>query len=185
MPMIKHYTKFGNGLVIASHILLGICLLIHAEKHSRFWRKPTMHPQHPLLCQNANKINWNLWYLIYIATLNFANCMIQLSGKRLLNAKVWLEMVLNITTSLFIKPTNTLHWRHNEPDGVSNHQPRDCLFNCLFSCRSKKTSKLSVTGLCAENSPGTGEFSAQMASNAENGSIWWRHHDMCQSVLFY
>ena len=26
------------------------------------------------------------------------------------------------------------------------------------------------------NSPMTGEFSAQRASNAENGSIWWRHH---------
>ena len=25
-------------------------------------------------------------------------------------------------------------------------------------------------------SPGTGEFPAQMASNAENISIWWRHH---------
>ena len=34
-------------------------------------------------------------------------------------------------------------------------------------CRSKKTSKLLVTGLCAENSPGTGEFPAQKASNAE------------------
>ena len=29
--------------------------------------------------------------------------------------------------------------------------------------------------LCG-NSPGTGEFPAQMASNAENVSIWWRHH---------
>ena len=26
------------------------------------------------------------------------------------------------------------------------------------------------------NSPGTGEFPAQMDSNAENVSIWWRHH---------
>ena len=69
-----------------------------------------------------------------------------------------------------------LHWRHNEPDGVLNHQPRDCLLNCLFRFRSKKTSKLRVTGLCAENSPGTGEFSAQRASYAENVSIWWRHH---------
>ena len=42
---------------------------------------------------------------------------------------------------------------------------------------SKKTSKLRVTGLCAENSPVTGEFPAQMASNAENVSIWWRHHE--------
>ena len=43
--------------------------------------------------------------------------------------------------------------------------------------KSKKTSKLRVTGLCAGNSPGTGEFPAQMASYAENVSIWWRHHD--------
>ena len=35
----------------------------------------------------------------------------------------------------------TLQWRHNERDGVSNHQPHDCLLNYLFSCRSKKTSK--------------------------------------------
>ena len=28
----------------------------------------------------------------------------------------------------------------------------------------------------AGNSPVTGEFPAQMASNAENVSIWWRHH---------
>ena len=39
-----------------------------------------------------------------------------------------------------------------------------------------KTSKLLVTGLCGGNSPGSGEFPAQRASNAENASIWWRHH---------
>ena len=38
--------------------------------------------------------------------------------------------------------------------------------------RSKKTSTLRVTGLCAGNSPVTGEFPAQRASNAENVSIW-------------
>ena len=70
-----------------------------------------------------------------------------------------------------------LQWRHNGRDSVSNHQPHDCLLNRLFKRRSKKTSKLRVTGLCAGNSPGTGEFPAQMASNAENVSIWWRHHD--------
>ena len=42
--------------------------------------------------------------------------------------------------------------------------------------RSKKTSKPRVTGLCAGNSPVTGEFSAQMASNTENFSIGWRHY---------
>ena len=60
--------------------------------------------------------------------------------------------------------------------GVSNHQPHDCLLNRLFRRRSKKTSKLCATGLCAWNSPGSGEFPAQMASHAENVSIWWRHH---------
>ena len=69
-----------------------------------------------------------------------------------------------------------LQWCHNGRDGVSNHQPHSCLLNRLFRRRSKKTSKLRVTGLCAGNSPVTGEFPAQMASNAENVSIWWRHH---------
>ena len=71
----------------------------------------------------------------------------------------------------------TLHLRHNGHDSVSNHQPHHCLINRLFGCRSKKTSKLRVTGLCAGNSPGTAEFLAQMASNAANVSIWWRHHE--------
>ena len=48
--------------------------------------------------------------------------------------------------------------------------------NRLFDT-DKKTPKLRVTGLCAGNSPEAGEFPAQMASNAENVSIWWRHHD--------
>ena len=72
---------------------------------------------------------------------------------------------------------HTLWWRHNERDSVSNHQPHDCSLNRLFRRRSKKTSKLRVTGLCVGNSPGTGEFPAQMASIAEKVSIWWRHHE--------
>ena len=69
-----------------------------------------------------------------------------------------------------------LRWRHNGRDSVSNHQPHHCLFNRLFRRRSKRTSKLRVTSLCVGNSPGTGEFPSLMASNAENVSIWWRHH---------
>ena len=81
-----------------------------------------------------------------------------------------------------LKRGSALQWRHNNHDGVSNHQPHGCLLNRLFRRRSKKTSKLRVTGLCAGNSPGTGEFTAQMASYAESVSIWWRHHGMC--VIF-
>ena len=69
-------------------------------------------------------------------------------------------------------------WRHNERDGVSNHQPHGCLLNCLFSRRSKKISKLRTTGLCVWNSPVTGELPTQRSNNAENGFIWWRHHAM-------
>ena len=43
--------------------------------------------------------------------------------------------------------------------------------------RPKKTSKLRVTGIWEANSPVTGEFPAQWVSNAENVSIWWRHHE--------
>ena len=50
------------------------------------------------------------------------------------------------------------------------------LLNRLFRRRSKKTSKLRVIGIHAWNSPVTGEFPAQRDSNAENVSIWWRHH---------
>ena len=62
---------------------------------------------------------------------------------------------------------SSLRWRHNGHDCVSNHQPHHCLLKRLFGCRSNKTSTLRVTGLCAGNSPDTGEFPAQMASNAE------------------
>ena len=33
-----------------------------------------------------------------------------------------------------------------------------------------------ATGLCAGNSPVTGEFPTQMSSNAEHVSIWWCYH---------
>ena len=62
-------------------------------------------------------------------------------------------------------------------DGISNHQPYHCLLNRFFRRKSKKTSKLRDTGLCAGNSQMTGEFPAQMTSNAETVFSWWRHHD--------
>ena len=55
---------------------------------------------------------------------------------------------------------------------LSNHQPHDCLLKRLFRLRSKKTPKLRVTGLSDGNSPVTGEYPAQRASNVENVSIW-------------
>ena len=66
-------------------------------------------------------------------------------------------------------------WRHNEHDGISNHQLHDCILNRLFRRRSKKTSKWHITGLCVGNSPVTGEFRAQRASNVENVIMYQGH----------
>ena len=84
--------------------------------------------------------------------------------------------VHNIRTG--VKFVLALQWRHNGCNSVSNHQPSECLLSCLIRRRSKKPSKLCVTGLCAGNSPETGEFPAQRASYVENVSIWWCHHEI-------
>ena len=60
---------------------------------------------------------------------------------------------------------NSSQWRHNERDGISNHQRLNCLLNCVFRRKSKKTSKLRVTGPCAGISWMTGEFPTQNSSN--------------------
>ena len=43
-----------------------------------------------------------------------------------------------------------LQWRHNEHDGVSNHQPHDCLLNRLFRRRSQKIKAPRRWPLCGE-----------------------------------
>ena len=59
----------------------------------------------------------------------------------------------------------------------------DCLLNRLFRRRSKKPSKIRVTGLCDGNPSVTGGFPSQRTSNAENSSIWWRHHGWVIGVI--
>ena len=62
--------------------------------------------------------------------------------------------IKRIVRTNLVTPEKSLRWRHNDHAGVSNHQPHGCLLNRLFRRRSKKTSKLRVTGLCEGNSPG-------------------------------
>ena len=73
----------------------------------------------------------------------------------------WLELItqtVEICLAYYQFLGVVLQWRPNGLDGVSDHQPYDCLLSRLFSHRSKKASKLRITGLCAGNSPVTGEF---------------------------
>ena len=74
-------------------------------------------------------------------------------------------------------------WRHNGHDGVSNHQPYDCLLNRLFGWERNPQSSAWLA-FVQGNSPVTDEFPAQMASYAENASIWWRHHVTGKSRKF-
>ena len=76
----------------------------------------------------------------------------------------------------FTKKLISLQWRHDERDGVPSHRRLAFLRNRLLRRRSKKTSKLRVTGFCEGNPQVAGGFPSQRASNAENVSIWWRHH---------
>ena len=70
----------------------------------------------------------------------------------------------------------TVHYSDVITNTISNHQRLECILNRLFRPTSKKMTKLYVTALCEGNSAVTGEFPSQMASNAENVSIWWRHN---------
>ena len=95
-------------------------------------------------------------------------CIILLPGEGL-----WGVILAHATAGNLVCP---LQWRHNGHDGVSNHRRLDYLLNRLYRRRPKKTSKLRVTGICEGNSPVTGEFHSQRASNAETVSIRWRRH---------
>ena len=68
----------------------------------------------------------------------------------------------------------SLQWRHNERHGVSNYQHIGCFLSRLSRPRSKKTSKLRVTGLCEWRRPVTAGFPSQRASNTGNVFICWR-----------
>ena len=59
--------------------------------------------------------------------------------------------------------TMTSYWARWRPKPPAD----DCLLDRLFQYRSRETLKLRVTGLCEGNSPVTGEFPTQRASNAE------------------
>ena len=83
-----------------------------------------------------------------------------------------------------IQSISNLLWAHdndvimNERYGVSNHQPHDCLLHCLYRHRSKKTSKLRVSGLCAGN---------RWIPHTKGQQLWCAlhvyHDDMCNTGL--
>ena len=141
-----------------------------------------IHATNSLWAHNSNlvKTHFDLSFIIMIASSSSSN------------GPMWLQIFTCHDTQSAVTCTklwpnyimNSLQWRHNERGCVSNQQRLHCLLSCRFRPRAKKTSKLRVTGLCAGNSPVTGEFPAQKASNVENVSIWWRHYVNAQQHVF-
>ena len=80
---------------------------------------------------------------------------------------------------------NTLQWRHN--GRVKRlKSPASRLFTQSFiQTQIKENIKAPHHWPLCGNSPGPGEFLAQMASYAENFSIWWPHHDKINEMLNY
>ena len=98
----------------------------------------------------VNKIIDNLEKtVLYLITFSRATRPI-----RILYTHIEIVVVVNMILASLHGILGPLPWRHNDHDSVSNHQPHGCLLNRLFRRRSKKTSKLRVTGLCVGNSPG-------------------------------
>ena len=78
----------------------------------------------------------------------------------------------------------TLQGGDHDRDGVLNHRRLDCLLNRLSRRRSKKTSKLCITGLSEENTAVNSGLSAQRTRNAEYVFIQGHHHVFTSSDWF-
>ena len=87
----------------------------------------------------------------------------------------------------------SLLWRPFERGGVSNHQCLNCFLKRLFRRRSKKTSKLRVTGLCEGinrwpvDSPHKGPVTGKYLHLMTLSRVWWSgipHTIMMFHLLF-
>ena len=120
------------------------------------------------------------WFIIgHDDYMYLSHCEIKRRDKKV---RIWLQIFVNhiprnsLETFCDVATIITV-MSYNVRDSVSNLRRLDCLFNRLFSRRSKKSSELRITCLCDGNPPVTGGFPSQRASNAENISIWWCHYD--------
>ena len=127
---------------------------------------------------------WNYLSLTYLMLLEGApsHLCFSLSLSNLLNIEMIYMYIIHkhyITYTVTTGKSVNFIYHYNDVKMSAKASPITSLtivFSTVYLHKSKKASKLRVTGLCAGNSPEAGEFSAKMASNAESVSIWWRHH---------
>ena len=71
----------------------------------------------------------------------------------------------------------SLHWRHNERHGVSNHRHIDCLRNRFVQAHTQGNINTPRHWHLWGKSTDDRWIPITRASVAENVFIWWRHHD--------
>ena len=130
----KH--KYWNEKKECSVILLLIYKVAWSHSMAKHLSWLTLYQE-----EQTNRVKWcEIWILTWLNMAPFSKLLIFFQNKCILIAGSHSK-------------AHSLQWGHNGRDSVSNQQPHDCLLNCLFRRRSKKTSKLRVIGLCVGNSP--------------------------------
>ena len=105
--------------------------------------------------------------------------------------------MLSTRTPMHIDTSN-LHLLHTNDSMQSNHTHYDdikmgviasqitslaIVYSTVYSgADQRQHQSFASLAFCGGNSPGTGEFPAQMVRNAENVSIWCRHHEKEQCL---
>ena len=124
-------------------------------------------------------IIWTNAEILLIRTLgrNFVEILSKIhtfAFKKMLSAK-WrqfclsLKVLMQATRLMYI----SLRWRHNENDGVPNHQRLDIYSTVCSNADQRKHQNSASLAFVREIHRWP---KGQRASNAENVSIWWRHH---------
>ena len=137
------------------------------------------NPFHGSYCHVASQYYSKPWALVTKSLLN-THRIFPHGGQRII---LFLKNQQQPSVFTYKKNINSLQGHHNERHGVSYHRRLDCLRSRLFRRTLKKIWKLRVTGLCEGNWSVTGDFPSQRASDAENVSIWWRHHVPSENLM--
>ena len=154
---------YPKKVLIRKWLISRIFIGVHTEKQTLimialYWQNTPRDfcfgiPFFPItMLSNSNQRIWSIDSVILLPGTQQAPTI---TIHKLLIISIFYNMTINndsVVTAWDQLPAflfNPLQLRHNGRDGVSNHQPHHCLLNRLFWRRSKKTSKLRVTGLCA------------------------------------
>ena len=99
----------------------------------------------PLASELAKKVFYDDTLSVGTTYTNHSNSIKILKQKNKTEPTAWLLSYCKYT----------LQWRHNGRDGISDHQPPECILNCLSSHRSKEIGK------APHHWPLCGDFTAQ------------------------